>query len=166
MCYRIELMKTEADILGKAYVHWRSWHETYAALVDASYMETLTQEKCEMIAKRWTDNILVAKDGEKVIGFVGYGAYRNHTMKDCGEIYAIYVLREYQGKKIGYALMNAAMEKLKDYDSVALWVLEGNERAICFYKKYGFRFDGTMQEIALGTPRTEKRMIYKKGEKT
>ena len=32
-------MTTEEDIKGKAYVHWRSWHESYTGLVDPSYME-------------------------------------------------------------------------------------------------------------------------------
>lgn len=155
-------MVTEADILGKAYVHYRSWQETYIGLVDASYMKTLTLTKCEKIANRFRDGILVAKDGDEVIGFVGYGAYRDDTMKDCGEIFAIYVLKAYHGKHVGLALMNAAMEKLSDYDRVALWVLRGNERAIRFYEKYGFRFDGTEQEILLGAPRMEARMLYKK----
>lgn len=155
-------MVTEADVLGKAYVHYRSWQETYIGLVDASYMKTLTLTKCEKIANRFRDGILVAKDGNEVIGFVGYGAYRDDTMKDCGEIFAIYVLKAYHGKHVGLSLMNATMEKLSDYDRVALWVLRGNERAIRFYEKYGFCFDGTEQEILLGTPRTETRMIYKK----
>lgn len=37
----------------------------------------------------------VAKDGDKVIGFVGYGKYRDDTLSDCGEVFAIYVLADY-----------------------------------------------------------------------
>lgn len=37
-----------------------------------------------------------------------------------------------------------------------------NERAIKFYEKYGFRFDSTEQEIKLGTPNTELRIIYER----
>ena len=98
--------------------------------------------------------------GENVIGFVAYGAYRDQTLPQCGEIYAIYVLREYHGKQVGYALMNAAFERLSGKDQIALWVLKGNERATRFYEQYGFRFDGTEQEICLGTPNTEYRMIF------
>jgi len=47
-----------------------------------------------------------------------------------------------------------------------VWVLKGNERAIRFYERYGFRFDGTEQEIKLGTSNTELRMIYDNGECT
>lgn len=58
--------------------------------------------------------------------------------------------------------MNAAFEKLSTYKHIAVWVLKGNERAIKFYERYGFRFDGTEQEIKLGTPNTELRMMYER----
>lgn len=156
-------MQTDDEINGKGYVHYKSWHETYTGLLDAEYMKTITQEKCDKIAHRWTDNIIVAKDGDKVIGFVGYGAYRGDNLPEYGEVYAIYVLREYHGKKVGYELMNAALEKLADYTKVAVWVLKGNDMAIGFYERYGFRFDGTEQETRLGTPNTELRMILERG---
>ena len=153
-------MATDSDINGKGYVHWKSWHETYTGLVDPAYMEGLTLDKCVDTAHRWLDNILVAKDGEKIVGFVGYGVYRDDTLSDCGEVYAIYVLADHQGRKVGYELMNAAFEKLADYKRIAVWVLKGNDRAIRFYERYGFRFDGTEKEIMLGTLNTELRMIY------
>ncbi len=114
------------------------------------------------IAHRWLNNILVAKDGNKVIGFVGYGAYRDNSLPEYGEIYAIYMLEAYYGKKIGYELLNAAFEKLADYKKIAVWVLKGNERAIRFYERYGFRFDGVEAEIMLDTPNTKLRMIYER----
>ncbi len=158
--YTIKKMESIEEIEGKGYVHYKSWHETYTGLVDAGYMERITLEKYTAIAHRWTDNIIVAKDGNRVIGFVGYGAYRDDTLPACGEIYGIYVLKAYHGKKVGYALMNAAFEKLADYKKIALWVLKGNDRAIRLYERYGFHFDGTEAEIMLGTPNTEFRMIY------
>ena len=112
---------------------------------------------------QWTDNILVAKDGERVVGFVGYGTCRDDGLADYGEVFALYVLADYCGRGIGYALMNAALEKLPVSQKFAVWVLKGNERAIRFYKRYGFRFDGAEQEIMLGTPNTVLRMIYEKG---
>ena len=161
MCqYKIKKMESEKEIDGKGYVHYKSWQETYTGLVDKDYMNGLTLEKCIEIAHRWPDNILVAKDGDMVIGFVACGAYRGNTLPQHGEIYAIYVLEAYQGKKIGYSLMNAAFEMLSAYNKIAVWVLKGNNRAIHFYEQYGFRFDGTEAEITLGTSNTELRMIY------
>ena len=163
MCkYLIQEMESEEEINGKAYVHYKSWHETYTNLVDTAYMNTITLEKCVKMARKWRENILIAKDGEKVIGFVGYGSYRDAALPDLGEVYALYVLEEYQGLKVGYALMNAALQKLTDYKKIAVWVLKDNHKAIQFYERYGFRWDGTSMEIMLGAPNVELRMIYER----
>ena len=160
--YIIKPMEREEEMNGKGYVHYKSWHETYTGLVDAGYMERHTLEKCVKIAHKWPDNILVAKDGEKVVGFVGYGPYRDDTLPAHGEVFALYVLAAYHGKRIGYELMNAAFQALSDYQKIAVWVLKGNDNAIRFYKRYGFHFDGVEAEILLGTTNTELRMIYER----
>lgn len=151
---------TDREMDGKGYVHWRSWHETYTGLVDPAFMKEYTLEKCVETAHRWPDNLLVAKDGDRVIGFVGYGECRDDAMTNCGEVFSIYVLADHHGQKVGYDLMNAAFEKLASYQKVVVWVLKNNNKAIRFYERYGFRFDGTEKEIMLGTPNTELRMIY------
>ena len=159
MDIQIKPMETEAETRGKAYVHWKAWQEAYAGLVDPAYLDRMTLEKCTDIAFRWPDNLLVAKDGDRVIGFAGYGAYRDDTMPNTGEVYAIYILKDYYDRKIGYSLMRAAIERLTEYERIAVWVLEGNARAIRFYEKCGFKFDGTRKEILLGTPNIEIRMV-------
>ena len=158
----IKPMETDGEIRGKAYVVWKSWHETYPGLVSREYLDTVTLERCTKTAFRRLDKTFVAMDGDRVVGFVGYGAYRGDTLAETGEIYAIYVLEEYHDRKIGYALMNAALEKLRVYPRVAVWVLKGNERAIRFYERVGFRFDGTEEKIELGDMCPELRMILEK----
>lgn len=159
----IKPMQGQSETEKKGYVHFQSWQETYAGLVDLEYLShRVTLEKCVDIARKWPDNLLVVKADGRVIGFAGYGPYRNESLPGCGEVYSLYVLRQYHGKKAGFALMNAALEQLAAYGKIALWVLRGNERAIRFYERYGFRFDGTEQKILLGTPNTELRMIYER----
>ena len=158
MDYVIKNMETEAEIKGKAYVHRQSWHEAYAGLVDRGYLDALTLEKCEAIARKWPDNTLVAKQGERVIGFCAYGPCRNDDLPGADEVIAIYVLAPYYGKGVGAALMRAALDRLQA-PQVAVWVLQGNGRAIRFYEKCGFRPDGCAKTITLGTPLTEVRMI-------
>ena len=53
------------------------------------------------------------------------------------------------------------METLNKYSQTAVWVLTGNERALRFYKRCGFEFDGQKKEIELGTPVTGERMILR-----
>ena len=39
---------------------------------------------------------------------------------------------------------------------------EGNARAISFYEKVGFRFDGVKKIVNLGAVRTEYRMVWRR----
>lgn len=153
-----EMCPEDAD--GKGYVHWKSWQETYPGLVDAGYLSRLTLEKCQNSAHRWPDNTLIAELNGKIVGFACYGNSQERDMPGCGEVYAIYVLKEAQGLGLGRKLMDAAVERLTQFNTVFLWVLKGNEPAIGFYSHYGFHFDGTEKEIVIGTPTTELRMTY------
>ena len=107
----IKPMETDEEIKGKAFVHWKCWQVTYPGLVSQAYLDKFTLEKSEERAFQWRDNILVAKVGDRVIGFVGYG---NHGPEepDMGEVFALYVLPEYHGTGVGRQLMDAALEAL------------------------------------------------------
>jgi len=150
-------METEDEIMGKAYVHWKSWHEAYSGIVSQDYLDRLTLEKCEAIAFKWKDGIFIAKDQECVIGFVGYGD-RGDEAPGVGEVVSIYILSEYYGKGVGQALMETALKQLKRYAEICLWVLKENKRAIRFYEKCGFRPDGT-EMVSAACKASEVRMV-------
>ena len=160
MNIRIKKMETDEEIRGKAYVHWKGWHEAYPGLVSQEYLDKLTLEKCEKMAYSWTDGILIAKDGERVVGFVGYGD-RGEEAPDVGEIFALYVLSAYYGTGVGQQLMEAGLEQLKGYPQVCLWVLKDNARAIRFYEKCGFRATGE-EMVSPNISAEEIRMVLKK----
>lgn len=146
----IKPMETDDEIRGKAYVHWKSWQESYRGIVDDGYLDRMTLAQTEEKAFRWRDNILVAKDGERVVGFVGYGPASGE--EGTGEIFALYVLEEYQKRGIGYALMREALSRLEGCRVVVLWALKENDKAIRFYERVGFLPDGGEKEITLGAP--------------
>ena len=62
----LKKMETDEEIKGKAYVHWKSWHEAYTGIVSQEYLDKLTLEKCEKMAFSWPDNIIVAKENGNV----------------------------------------------------------------------------------------------------
>ncbi len=160
----IKKLETEDEIKGKAYVHWQAWKEAYTGLLDQGFLDGRTLETAEQRAVTAFRNgykTLITKDGNRVIGFADYGPYREDDLTDAGEVYAIYILKDYYGKSIGYALMNKALEELSSYDQTAVWVLNDNSRAIRFYKRCGFQFDGEKRNIILGKQVTELRMIKK-----
>ena len=119
----LKKMETEEETRGKAYVHWKSWQEAYPGLVAQEYLDKLTLQKCEEIAFRWPENLIVAKDEGRVVGFVGYGN-REEEPPELGEVFALYVLAEYYGTGVGRVLMDAALEQRKGYPQVCLWTLK------------------------------------------
>lgn len=62
--------------------------------------------------------------------------------------------------------MQTAFAALDGYQEIILWVLEDNKRAIAFYEKMGFVFDGQEKVINLGKAVREKRMIYSRNSKS
>lgn len=158
----IKLAETDEELCGRGYVHFTSWQEAYRGIVCDRYLDLMTVEATTARARKFPENTLIAKDKEKVVGFAVYGASRDEDLPDAGEVIALYVLSEYYDRKIGYRLMNEAVSKLEEYNTIFVWVLEKNERAISFYHKYGFEFDGCKKEWNLGTPVSIVRMIKKR----
>ena len=154
---------TEAEQDGKAYVHWKSWQESYRGLVDDDYLDQrITLERCRTIAHNWPENTVVAMVDGEVVGFACWCLCRDGDLENTGEIQAIYVLEAYQKQKIGYALMQEALRRLAQYPSVVVWVLKDNSKAIRFYEKLGFRADGAEQTLNMGKPTTAIRMLLEK----
>ena len=125
----------------------------------------MTLERCRFFSQIYPENTLIAMDGMKVVGFISYGNYRDETLQ-AGEIIALYVLKDYYGKGIAQKLMKEALSTLEQFSEIFLWVLNENKRAIAFYQKMGFTFDGQEKILDLGKPITEIRMVRKKSSKS
>lgn len=155
----IKTAETDEELCGRGYVHCTAWQEAYRGIVSDRYLDTMTVEATTARARQFPENTLVAKDGDKVVGFAVYSPSRDDDLPDAGEVDAIYVLSEYYDRKVGYRLMNKAVDRLSDYNTIFVWVFENNERAIRFYHKFGFEFDGSKKEWNLGGPLTIVRMV-------
>ena len=154
----IKTMETPEEIEGKSIVHWHTWREAYDDLLPAEFQETMTLDRCRFFSQKYPENTLIAMDGKKVVGFISYGNFRGETIQ-AGEIIALYVLKDYYGKGVSKQLMHAAFVALDQFSEIYLWVLKDNKRAIAFYQKMGFSFDGQEQILKLGKPVKELRMI-------
>ena len=95
-------------------------------------------------------------ESDGVIGFAGTGGGDHAERPRPLELGAIYVLAEYHGTGAGQALLDAAIGD----EPAFLFVARGNPRAIRFYERNGFVFDGASESYPLvRTPITSLRMV-------
>lgn len=147
------------DAVQKGLVHYQAWQETYTGLMNDTYIKNMKAENCISLAQRYYENTLVAIIDDTLAGFACYGSCKDKGMEDFGEIIALYLLKEYQKQGIGKALLEACIGRLNNYNKYCLWVLNTNHKAIEFYKKAGFEFNGEEKQEILISPITELRMI-------
>ena len=144
-------------------LHLDVWEEAYTGLIDA---DILTERRARRSARLdswrkiltgYTNTQLVAEEnGGRLLGFASVDSGRDEPSPGLPkrEVMALYVRAETYGTGVGYALLKAAIGDEAAY----LWVLDGNRRAIGFYERQGFRFDGTSKTEPVGVERRMVRM--------
>ena len=87
---------------------------------------------------------LVAEESDQLLGFIAILG-DDLNKKRHSKYIAMGVLSEYQGKKIGSALMEAAVNFCSEQNAlrIELTVITTNLKAISLYKKFGFEIEGT-----------------------
>jgi GNAT superfamily N-acetyltransferase len=126
---------TTADAPAIAWVHVESWRTTYPGIVPDDFLANLSVERR---ARFWAETLsdpddagvaFVAEDeAGAVIGFASGGPEREHDPIYTGELYAIYLLAEAQGKGIGRQLARAVAERLAaaGHAAMIVWVAAEN----------------------------------------
>ena len=121
-----------------------SWNEAYKGLVPEEMLAAQTSEKCTARAQRYSECYRIAYIDGEAAGTVCFVSDARDfcTHRDGGEIQALYVLERFQRQGVGSALMQTVYETLGQR-GITLFVLDGNDKAIDFYKKQGFVFTGS-----------------------
>jgi L-amino acid N-acyltransferase YncA len=142
---------TAADARGIAEVHVGSWRHAYRGLLPDGFLDRLSVEEREASWREaFRDRgaaVFVAEEEGRVIGFASFGPSRDRDAgPEVGEIPAIYVDPTVVGAGVGRALLDAAIEAMREagYRRATLWVLEANAHARRFYERAGWRWDGTV----------------------
>lgn len=143
----------DADEVGR--LHVRVWQEAYAGLMPAGYLDALDPIA---FADNWRARLTspqpgvrswLARDEEGVVAITTSGPARDAEPPTDRQLYAINVLARGYGTGVAQALVDAAIGARPAY----LWVVEGNDRAITFYRKLGFDLDGVRDHLPeTGTP--------------
>ena len=146
------------DAAGIAQVHIQAWRETYSDLVEPGELDELSVERR---AERWRQNldtglqVWVAVAGGEIVGFASAVSHDDQSVRP-REVEALYLLAEHHGSGAGQALLEASVGDAPAF----LFVARGNPRAIRFYERNGFEFDGASEEYPLvRTPITSLRMV-------
>lgn len=131
-----------------AFIHVTSWQETYSGIVPDSFLESLSVDRRAVQWMRSLSDpddlyhaVLVAEVGGQVVGFANYGMEREKDKAYQGELFALYLLRGFQGGGIGKALFQGSMQSLRVMGifSMLVWVLSENP-ARKFYEHIGGKF--------------------------
>lgn len=145
------------DAEGIIKVNVKTWLTTYSGIMPDSVLKKKieTMEESVRICKETVEknnNVLVAIEDEEIVGIVSYG--KGKTIEDelTGEIYSIYVLKEYQGKHIGKQLFTAAKKILEEngYKEIIVTCIKQNP-SNKFYEKMGGKIVTTIKSNIFGT---------------
>ena len=143
------------DAASIARVHVDSWRSTYAGMLPEDMLVKLSSADHEA---RWWRHVLgrfrrrhyvyVAEhETDGVIGFISGGPARTSVLDQEAEVYALYLLDEYQGEGIGRALFLRLATHLNREcgPSLVVWVLSQNPSKY-FYEAMGGRRIGRRSE--------------------
>jgi ribosomal protein S18 acetylase RimI-like enzyme len=156
---------TPRDAKAIADIHVATWQAAYKDLMPEEYLSKISVEKRLAYWREAIEfsepQLLVATDGDEIVGFVGFDRSRDAgTKSTVGEIWAMYVAPAHWGKGAGLALWDGAREGLKEEGctQVTLWVLLHNERALRFYEQAaGFKREmPSLKTVAFGSTKLEE----------
>jgi ribosomal protein S18 acetylase RimI-like enzyme len=145
-------------------MHVASWQETYTGLLPEKMLSSLVVEAraaawAKIMREPATEHstvVYLAEHERAIVGFGSCGSQRSESLKAKGydaEINAIYILREFQKRKIGTRLLRAMCADLihRGFNGAALWVLRDNLRARRFYEHHGGKVIAEREDVRDGT---------------
>jgi GNAT superfamily N-acetyltransferase len=139
---------TVDERLGVVDLHHACWLEAYVDLIGLATVERVFADRAaavevrrQRVADPTAPTYVVEQDGE-LVGFATAGPARRVDPPAQLELRAIYARAATWGTGVGDALLAASVGRRAAY----LWVLDGNDRAIGFYRRHGFALDGTSEE--------------------
>jgi ribosomal protein S18 acetylase RimI-like enzyme len=134
-----------------AQVRVTTWRSAYQGLLPEKVLAELdvedeTEKYREGIANLPPERgFFVAETGVpgRVVGYCICGPDRDPDIQDTGEIYALYVLPEFQGRGIGRALVRSAAEWLaaRGFRRMIIFVLRENVPSRRFYEAIGGKLE-------------------------
>lgn len=145
----LKLIKVEISDLKILQKIWlKTFTDTFSSTnskenLDIYIQENISFRNLEREFQNENSEFYFAKLNNEITGYLKLNfktAQTENYEKSATEIQRIYILKEFQGKKIGQFLINHAIEIAKKKKSKFIWlgVWEKNYSAIGFYEKHRF----------------------------
>ena len=143
-------LATPDDAVDIGFIHSSSWKTTYAGIVHPSFLDAIDlNERIAGAEKRIANPasdclVLVARDSKQIVGFADVGPCREKNVDSDGELYAIYLLKEFQGNGGGKLLLDACISAARErgYLKMMVSVLTQNISSCKFYEAMGAKYIG------------------------
>jgi GNAT superfamily N-acetyltransferase len=132
------------DAAEIARVNQETWVETYRGILDEASIQAHTLEEQtrlwqqQLATSSPSEKRFVAEAGGVIVGYCGGGRNPDPHSPFQSELFGIYVLKDYQKRGMGAALLRelAAWLLVRGYRSMLVWVLDQNPHRN-FYSKLG-----------------------------
>ena len=155
---------TPRDCAAVAHVNVESWRKSFAGLrPPASLMSVTVPQRTAMYRQRFEDDVysmFVAEDGRhQVVGFADVGPAREKRWHCDAELYAIYILKEFQGRGIGETLFSLALAAAvaRGMNSLCVIVLQDSPYRRFYEKLHG---DQIFERSAEGAGSDQAYVVY------
>ena len=153
-----------ADAEELAALHVSTWQETYTELLPEDYFDdAFVEGRRRMWTRMLTEPrdgliVRVAEEGGHIIGFAvsgrPIGPFAAEAPRD-RHLYMLYLAAAQHGGGAGQALIDGVLGD----GPAMLWVAKENPRAVAFYRRNRFEFDG-VEVVDEGAPSiTDARMV-------
>jgi ribosomal protein S18 acetylase RimI-like enzyme len=152
---------TDAKAIAKVQVD--TWTTTYRNIVPEDYLKQMSYDDREEMWKTILSSgsaYVAENENEEIIGFSSGGKERSGDYDGYqGEIYAIYILEEYQRNGIGKQLIKPIVKDLKAQNifSMIVFVLEDNPSK-SFYESLGGEKIDCVKTVIAG--KTLNELVY------
>lgn len=138
----------KTDVKAMAEVVSSSWKAAYSELISEDDMKLFANvvRREELFKAGFEKGKLtyVLLCGGAVKGVCSAESYEKDGFSDTAEIDQFYLAPSAIGKGLGSRLMEFVLKEFSDkgFKQAVLFVMEGNERAVRFYERKGFKPDG------------------------
>lgn len=129
---------TQSDAAELSRVQEAAWKTAYSDIFPGSFLDAL-----HVPESRWAERmsagvgVLVSTERDRIVGYSSYAAADDPGW---GELRAIYVDPDFQGRGHGSRLLEATEAAIdyRGYESALLWVIDRNTSARNFYEHRGW----------------------------